>query len=686
MMRQRREATPKIVGWLLALCLEFAVSGVAGAQTLEIRAARLSGVGWAAQHLRATLITTAQGNRLDWATGTLRVGKRVLWRHARLQCVLRTASGWSCRQGSLVVGGSPWGALNGHGQVQLQRVGGSGQAVLALRGARFGSVHVQVRSAATGQWRLTSAGSLPVANLVHAFMRLPAAWQVSGEARWRLQAQGASWARARRISLVLSGSRLQFNSPDGLQAAQGVALHLRGEGVYAGQWRGAAQVRWTQGGILWSPWYWQAPATPVRMRTHWQQKGSVWQLAGGTIQWPGLGHGGFALQWPTRNGVLHWQLKRVEVAMAPLYANWIRPLTSPGGLAAQMQASGRLHFSAEGEGGLNALQWDLRDAALSSPKGLLAVTGAESRGVWNRTRKASAATIGWRSAALYRIPVGPLHAELALHPQGFMLRQPFTLAMLGGGLDFRHLAVRWTGPRSGFDMSGDLHGVSMTQLTRALHWPPFTGTVSASIPDLRYHAGNIHTSGELSAHVFGGEVRVGYLHIENFLGALPLLRADVEIRGVRLKPLTDAFHFGYISGVLDGNVRHLALLNWSPEAFQAEFHTVPAHDVSQEISYAAVQSITKLGGGDGIGGFFQGLFLRMFKTFAYAHLGLGVTLKDGMAELSGVRPEDGGFVILQGQGLPRVDIVGYNRRVDWDELLARLHAAIQSGPQIHTGG
>jgi hypothetical protein len=71
----------------------------------------------------------------------------------------------------------------------------------------------------------------------------------------------------------------------------------------------------------------------------------------------------------------------------------------------------------------------------------------------------------------------------------------------------------------------------MAQLTKIMHWPPFTGTVSATIPELRYHAGDITTSGALSAQVFGGEVRVGDLHIENFLGVLPLLRANVGIPG-----------------------------------------------------------------------------------------------------------------------------------------------------------
>ncbi len=685
MMHGRSRALPRIVRWLLLPCLGLAVSGAVGAQVLEISAADVSGAGWTVQHPRVTLATSAQGDQLRLAVGAVQAGRRKLWRRARLQCGLQTTQGWACPQGYLVVDGSPWGALHGDGQVQLRQVGGSGQAVLAVRGAQFGSARVQVQSTAAGQWHLTGAGSLPVAGLVRAFTLLPASWQTSGQARWQVRAQGASWAQARQMAFGLQGSQLQFSSPDGLQGAQGVALQLQGAGVYSGRWHGSARLRWTAGGILWSPWYWTAPAEPVQVQTHWQQTSRAWQLDEGSLRWPGLGRGGFALYWPTQSGVLRWQIRDMNVGMAPLYANWIKLLALPGGLAAGLQVSGQVRFSVAGEGGLNALRWDLRNATVSSPNRLLAMTGVNSRGAWSRTGKISAATLRWQSGALYRIPVGPLHADLVVDPQGFHLQQPFTLTMLGGGLHFRQLAARWTGPRSGFSMSGDLQGVSMAQLTRIMHWPPFTGTVSATIPELQYHAGDISTSGALSAQVFGGTVRVNDLHVENFFGVLPLLHANVEISGVRLKPLTDAFHFGYISGVLNGDVKNLALLNWSPEAFDAQFHTVPVPGVRQEISYAAVQSLTRLGGGDGIGGFFQGLFLRMFKTFAYAHLGMGVRLRHGVAELSGVGTEDSGFVILQGQGLPRVDIVGYNRRVNWSELLARLQTAMRSGAQLQTG-
>ena len=71
MMHGRSRALPRAVRWLSALCLGLAISGVAGAQILEISAAQISGAGWTAQRLHATLTTSAQGDQLRLAAGVV---------------------------------------------------------------------------------------------------------------------------------------------------------------------------------------------------------------------------------------------------------------------------------------------------------------------------------------------------------------------------------------------------------------------------------------------------------------------------------------------------------------------------------------------------------------------------------------------------------------------------------------
>ena len=51
--------------------------------------------------------------------------------------------------------------------------------------------------------------------------------------------------------------------------------------------------------------------------------------------------------------------------------------------------------------------------------------------------------------------------------------------------------------------------------------------------------------------------------------------------------------------------------------------------------------------------------------------------------MGGVAAADPGYYIVVGGGLPRIDVVGYNERVDWSVLVERLVRATSSaGPVV----
>ncbi len=65
-------------------------------------------------------------------------------------------------------------------------------------------------------------------------------------------------------------------------------------------------------------------------------------------------------------------------------------------------------------------------------------------------------------------------------------------------------------------------------------------------------------------------------------------------------------------------------------------------------------------------------FMGFFKEFSYRRLGIACRLRKGICEMDGVAPAEQGYYIVKGGGIPRIDVVGYNRRVDWDTLIQRL--------------
>ncbi|HKL52907.1 MAG TPA: hypothetical protein VJ902_03035, partial [Wenzhouxiangellaceae bacterium] len=195
-------------------------------------------------------------------------------------------------------------------------------------------------------------------------------------------------------------------------------------------------------------------------------------------------------------------------------------------------------------------------------------------------------------------------------------------------------------------------------------------------PGIQVSGGVIEVQGGLDIDLFGGSARINDLSVERPFGSLPALAADLEFDALDLEQVTGAFAFGRMLGLLSGHVRNLRLLDWQPVQFDAWFETLD-DSPEREISQKAVDSISSLSGGGSAA--ISGTLLRWFDDFPYRKAGLGCRLAANVCRMRGLRDaENGGYVILEGRLIPRLDIVGYQRRVDWPRLLAQLAAAAES--------
>jgi hypothetical protein len=107
------------------------------------------------------------------------------------------------------------------------------------------------------------------------------------------------------------------------------------------------------------------------------------------------------------------------------------------------------------------------------------------------------------------------------------------------------------------------------------------------------------------------------------------------------------------------------------------------------MSYKAVNDLTALGGGGGLSANLQTMALKLFDTFGYRRLGIRCKLVAEVCAMGGIDPPgatdsaDDSYTIVEGSGLPRIEIVGHRRRVAWPTLVERLIEATRgSGPVI----
>jgi hypothetical protein len=189
--------------------------------------------------------------------------------------------------------------------------------------------------------------------------------------------------------------------------------------------------------------------------------------------------------------------------------------------------------------------------------------------------------------------------------------------------------------------------------------------------------------GDLSATVFNGTIVGRNFRLHDPLGRWPRLFADVTARNLDLELVTSAFPIGNITGRLDTDVKGLELFNWSPVAFDAKLYTTPGDRSKHLISQKAVTSISNVGGGGGgVGAALQSGMLRFFENFRYDEIGLTCKLSNDVCSMGGVEPAGVGYYIVKGRGLPRIDIIGNQGRVDWPRLISQIVAGMQSNNVI----
>ena len=313
------------------------------------------------------------------------------------------------------------------------------------------------------------------------------------------------------------------------------------------------------------------------------------------------------------------------------------------------------------------------------PRQRFTLAGLHGNLYWQAGGEAEPGQLAWDSAALFGIGLG--HARLGFSSDGgqLQLREPVSIPVLNGQLRLDHL--RWQPPAADhgirFALGATLQDLDLGSLSQRLGWPPFEGTISGRIPAARYEANVLSLDGGLTMQLFGGSIALSSLEMERPFGVAPTLSADVVIEDVDLEPMTAAFGFGSITGRLDGRIQDLRMVDWAPVAFDARLQSDPDWKGRRRISQRAVEDISKVGGGGGLMGGLQAQALRLFDDFRYARIGLACRLRDNVCLMDGVDSAGDGYTIVQGAGLPRIQVVGFRRRVDWPTLVARLKAATE---------
>lgn len=639
---------------------------------------RLSASGWAMQDIKIDLglagaaQLTVQLTAASFKHDALPGGVEGI----RLDCPLQLKQQtYQCSDGRLSIAKSPYGpqelkvsgefvdsehlTINAHGvklaqgEIDVELELNQGRWDLALQGERL---------------KLQRLGRLFAAHL------LPKDSDLSGEAKMVAQLSGFK-ADPERLDLTLQVAKFAYADVEGLRVAEDGEFRLDLKAQRKGSdWRGDTRLSLSNGQFYSDPFYVEVTKEPlsVECQCQWRPSADLLLIHAAKVVVPQVMQSQGSARVDMSTGeILSAEIDLHSDRAGSLYNLFLQPMLI-GSLADDVEASGTLHTQIGLKNGqLQGVRATLEDINLDDRQGLFALYGMNGRLAWNRESHPDRSHISIQGGQLYRIDFGPVDIHAHAQQGEVRLEQPVDLPLLHGTLQIDQLhsqgllidAPQWT-------TSAQVKDISLQALAEAFDWPPMEGKLHGSIPNVHYQQKRMGMDGELVIDVFGGTIRMGKLLIEEPLGRVPELFAELQLSGLDLAQITQTFSFGHIQGGLEGEIADLHLASWEPIAFNARFNTPDNDQTPHRISQRAVDNLTSLGNGVGSG--LSSTFLGIFKEFRYNRIELRAKLDGNTAELGGMDHTDGGYYLVKGSGLPRIDVIARNRQVAWKTLLERL--------------
>jgi hypothetical protein len=665
-------------------------AALAGVPMLQLQIGDLAGGGWTARGIALHL----DGSDPQRVAARLTVAAIQLPERAgeltglQLACtgLQRGADGWTCADGQAQLQTSPAGPQQ---LTWFGRFASTDDWQLTLRDVRLakGEATIEVHSD-DGAWSLAlRAKGIQAQDLTQIFpqLGLPRDWQLSGRVQLQADLRGRGAAPS-RLAMDLAVDKLGYASPDGRHAAEGLsfAAALQAE-VSADAWQGRGQLRWRAGQLYAEPLFLDVADAPLTLeaRGTWRSASGELRLGQWTVRQPGvLSASGMAGVRTRPLGIEEARVDAEAADLGRLYQGLLQPfLIGTPADDLEVRGRGQLALTADAAG-LRRLQLQLQALDLSDRQQRFGFDGVSGTLAWaRRPAAAQPSRLQVAGAHLYRIATGPFEVAALAAGDRLRLLEPLVVPTLEGRLRLDSLemsglasaGLQWRGAAA-------VQDISLDALTRDLDWPPFSGTLSGDLPQLEYAEQTLRAGGGLRVSAFGGRVSVDDLRVRDPLGVAPVLEGNAELRGLDLEALTRTFSFGRIEGRLDADLRDLQLVAWQPNRFRLRLYTPADDDSRRRISQRAVENLTELGSGVPAG--LSSTFLRMFEDFNYRRIELRVALDGNTAELDGVARPDGGYYLVQGAGLPRIDVIGRNRRVAWKDLVERLQRIQVEGAEI----
>jgi hypothetical protein len=604
-------------------------------------------------------------------------------------------------RGNLSIGSTPVGPLSMN--LALRETGGQG---LIFTGDQFSFAGGDVGFSASliGQrWTFTVDASAisgqSLLELSRPFIDVPDGFSAQGRLDTLLQLAGRTDTLLPEIAnLEFRGADLGFSNAEGTFAAEGIDLETRLglSSDTSGKIEVSGYLKSERGEALFDNAYLKLGSYPTRIGFEGAMDANRLSIGLLEIKQEGLvaatASANLLLPGNFRDAPVDVRQVKVESATLDLedlrfpavYTSYLQTSLAGTSLDA-LESSGRISGTLQiRDNAPVSGELKLEDLSLRDSKGLFFLDRLRGAISWvpEDREPLEPSVLAWDAGGIYDVRGGASSLRLVLRGMSAAVLEPVRLPVFDGAVNIQELRMKDAGsPNMQVQFTGEIEPISMSEISRAFGWPELGGFVTGRIPRVEYKDDTLIFGGDLEAEIFDGLVRGSNIKLSDPLGRWPRLSADLTIDNLDLETLTSTLEFGAITGRIDGQVDNLELFAWAPVSFDAWLRTPEDDHSRKRISVDAINSIANVGGsaGSGVASALQMGALRFFSRYSYRQLAVRCVLEDDVCRLSGAPIANNRYYLLEGAGVPRVDIIGNSGRIQWSELLRQIAWQIETG-------
>lgn len=494
--------------------------------------------------------------------------------------------------------------------------------------------------------------------------------------------------QAHGVDTEINFTDANFSDASGLHAGEKltgqvkVSAQLLKDAAKKDIWHWKGLFSWAEGELFWQPFYFAKGGNEFTISGTYQAPMLNIQQANLKIAEVGNMSASAEINVKTQE-LKDAKVSAKDVDFAGLYALALKPMVEKSAFG-NLKVSGRADWKIDVKN-LQPVSFDLnlRDANIEDLNGKFALSGINAHIPWDYEIPQTV-TLAYSKGHVLKIPLGNTNLKAELNR--YSLTAPsLVLPVLDGALKFEDVSAAYLGQQWFWHLKMQLDTISMNQFSKTLGWPEMQGKIDGQVPLITYANKQLVMDGKMQFNMFNGSVAMEGLRIDDPLGTVPRLYANLQMRDIDLGDLTRTFNFGAIEGKLEGDVKDLQLVNWQPVRMDAIIQTADGKHL-KKVSQRAVENITALGG-VGTAAALQRTFLRFFKEFNYEKIGLSCQLRQDICKMGGVefiKPESTatGYIIVKGKGAPTVNVNGYTEYVSLSDLIARMKRITDSNSKM----